>query len=1237
MITCLGTTLHAQTPDSWVQKSDLGFNSIVEPDGRNRSSSFAVGGKGYIACGYGNNAYNTQLWEYDPTTDSWTQKASFPGAARADAVAFSIGSKGYLGTGYSGSAYYNDFWEYDPTANAWTQKANFAGSVRGSAVGFSLGSKGYIGTGYGTSGYSKDFWEFDPSTNAWTQKTSFGGVARYKAVGFNIGTKGYIGTGTDGNNYYNDFWEYDPSSNAWTQKMSLSPGGRSAAFAFSTSSKGYVGNGGNGTNNYVDFWEYDPATNNWASKTGITNRNAGMAFSISGVGYAAGGAVGNEVTTLHAYNPTNNTWTAKANMGGADGRFVTVGFNIGNKGYIGTGWGSNGIFNDFWEYDPTTNAWAQKANVPPAPREGAVGFGIGVKGYICAGRSSGYLNDLWEYNPVANTWTQKASIPGARECPFAFVVNGKAYVGGGYTGSSTYTNTFYEYNPATNTWTAKANIGGGARALAVGFAIGNKGYMGTGEMVSKKQDFWEYDPAINTWTQKTNFGGGARNYAVGFSLGNKGYLVGGGNGLSYTKDTWEYDPSLNTWTKKADAGPVTRGGGTAFTIGNKAYIGLGLSSGIPSRPNDIWEYTPSMLIQVGTISGSPFCVGASVTVPYTVLGTYTSGNTFTAQLSDASGSFASPVNIGNTTSTTGGSINATIPSGTSSGTGYRIRVISSTPQVVGAENDVNLTINAVVTPSVSISASPGNTICAGAQVSFTATPVNGGTPAYQWKVNNSNVGTNSNTFQSSTLANNDVVVCVMTSNAACAQPASATSTSVTMTVNPIPIPSVSVSANPGNTICAGTLTTFTATPTNGGSTPAYQWKVNNVNAGTNSNIFSSSSLSNSDVVVCELTSNATCASPATVSSTGITMTVNPNLTPSVSIGASPSTTICAGTAVTFTATPTNGGSTPAYQWKVNNVNTGTNSDVFTTTTLNNNDVVTCVLTSNSTCAVPTTASSNSIAITVNANLTPVVSIAASPGSTICAGTAVAFTATPVNGGSTPAYQWKVNSINTGTNSNTFTSNTFNNNDIVTCELTSNATCLATSTGISAPVTMTVNPVLKPSATITANPGVNAGPFTPITFTATVMNGGGAPIYQWKKNGANIAGATSNTYTAVMGKDLVSNDIISMALKSNATCTNPTDTISNQLTITVNLGIADLLENSEPVVIPNPNQGSFVLLLPGGAYNKRITITDPVGRVVLNTRADRVKMQIELSNVTPGVYIIYVEGDEGSYRSKFSVR
>ena len=189
-------------------------------------------------------------------------------------------------------------------------------------------------------------------------------------------------------------------------------------------------------------------------------------------------------------------------------------------------------------------------------------------------------------------------------------------------------------------------------------------------------------------------------------------------------------------------------------------------------------------------------------------------------------------------------------------------------------------------------------------------------------------------------------------------------TSIIVNVNPIPIPSVLIGVNPGNTICAGTSVTFTATPTNGGSSPSYQWKVNGVNAGTDSAIFTSSSLTNTDKVTVVLTSNATCASPINANSNQITMTVNDSVIPSVSITAS-TTTICPGENITFSAVPINGGNTPFYQWKINNNNSGTNSPNFSTSTLADGDIVSVELTSNAICVSPAKTTSNSIPISVN--------------------------------------------------------------------------------------------------------------------------------------------------------------------------------------------------------------------------------------------------------------------------------
>jgi YVTN family beta-propeller protein len=99
--------------------------------------------------------------------------------------------------------------------------------------------------------------------------------------------------------------------------------------------------------------------------------------------------------------------------------------------------------------------------------------------------------------------------------------------------------------------------------------------------------------------------------------------------------------------------------------------------------------------------------------------------------------------------------------------------------------------------------------------------------------------------------------------------------------------------------------------------------------------------------------------------TTFTLTVNPAVTPSVSIAASPSGAITAGTSVTFTATATHGGTTPTYVWKKGGVAiSGQTAATYTSTTLSNGDVITCTMTSNAACASPTTATSAGTTISV---------------------------------------------------------------------------------------------------------------------------------------------------------------------------------------------------------------------------------------------------------------------------------
>jgi hypothetical protein len=196
-------------------------------------------------------------------------------------------------------------------------------------------------------------------------------------------------------------------------------------------------------------------------------------------------------------------------------------------------------------------------------------------------------------------------------------------------------------------------------------------------------------------------------------------------------------------------------------------------------------------------------------------------------------------------------------------------------------------------------------------------------------------------------------------------------------------PSVTIVANTLTTICAGTSVTFTATPGNGGTTPAYQWQSStdggtnwgNI-AGENTSTYTSNSFTAPGIRIRVLMTpdpaSIPCPSPAIATSNVILMAVNNPVTPSVSIAATAplytlTPVICPSTSVTFTATPTNGGVNPLYQWYINGTPVGSNTTdaTFTTSSLTNGNKITVVITSKADCALPLTAISNEIPVTVN--------------------------------------------------------------------------------------------------------------------------------------------------------------------------------------------------------------------------------------------------------------------------------
>lgn len=439
-------------------------------------------------------------------------------------------------------------------------------------------------------------------------------------------------------------------------------------------------------------------------------------------------------------------------------------------------------------------------------------------------------------------------------------------------------------------------------------------------------------------------------------------------------------------------------------------------------------------------------------------------------------------------------------------------------------------------PTVSLSGGP----CTGSTLTATSSI----TPTQViWNVNGSPVSTGTSlTYVANTAGS--YTATINTANG------SATTSAVVITA--LTTPTIVISSIPSSTtICAGTNVSLNATATFTGNTPTYQWKKNGTIVGTNSSTYTVNTLANGDVINCTLTSSDACASPTTASSNNITYTINTPVTPSVSITSS-STNICSGASVLFIAAPVNGGPTPAYEWYVNgNLVNNATTDSFTTTTLTSGSTVYCKMVSSAPCPTVETVTSNTITMTVSTSVTPAVNIVPSPSDTICVGTPVIFSANTSNGGSNPQYQWYMNGTAiSGATSTSYSSSSLVTNDIISFKLISNATCATVDTVSSNSITMVVNPIGTPSVTIAPqnNDTITCVNDT-VTFTATPVFGGTAPLYTWKKNSAVLASLSTQNSIAVTG--LNNHDTVRCILTSSQPCATVATANSNAVVMTVN--------------------------------------------------------------------------------------
>ena len=262
------------TGDSWIQLPDFPGQE------RYGAATFVLNGKGYIATGANDFGYLDDLWEYTPISGTWVQKTGLPlGSAhhdyqRREAFAFVIGTRAYLGGGEgfvfganstTNVAFY-DLWEYNPSTDSWMQKADipdFTG--RNYGIGVAINNKGYVGLGCDIffSSNLQTFWEYDPLADSWTSKADFPSAFTVDPEAFAVNGGLYIvgGLRIPATGISSQFYKYDPVANSWSQLSTFNGGFIVGGIAVSTGTAAFVGTGYDANlDTRKDLWEFAGAT-----------------------------------------------------------------------------------------------------------------------------------------------------------------------------------------------------------------------------------------------------------------------------------------------------------------------------------------------------------------------------------------------------------------------------------------------------------------------------------------------------------------------------------------------------------------------------------------------------------------------------------------------------------------------------------------------------------------------------------------------------------------------------------------------------------------------------------------------------------------------------------------------------------------------------------------------------------------------------------------------------------------
>ncbi len=176
---------------------------------------------------------------------------------------------------------------------------------------------------------------------------------------------------------------------------------------------------------------------------------------------------------------------------------------------------------------------------------------------------------------------------------------------------------------------------------------------------------------------------------------------------------------------------------------------------------------------------------------------------------------------------------------------------------------VPVTVNPVVGPPlIAVSVSPGDTVCIGTNLTFTATSSNASGPIYQWRKDGISIpGATSPAFTTGSLSNGDHISCYVSSNIVCQLTDTAISNVIHLDLIAIAPPQVSVSHYPASYVF-GNLVTFTGHVVNNIPGLTFKWTKNGAFIpGAIYSTYSASDIGESDIICFIAYSSQPCTTP----------------------------------------------------------------------------------------------------------------------------------------------------------------------------------------------------------------------------------------------------------------------------------------------------------------------------------------------------------------------------------------